>query len=78
MRQRNFETGNNKNIILSKAKVAVLGVTFKENCPDIRNTKVLDLVEELKEWGFSIQLHDPVADPQGKKEFGIDLSSFGN
>ena len=47
-----LKLANNKNIILSKAKVAVLGVTFKENCPDIRNTKVLDLVEELKEWGF--------------------------
>ena len=72
-----LKLANNKNIILSKAKVAVLGVTFKENCPDIRNTKVFDLVEELKEWGFSIQLHDPVADPQEvKKEFGIDLSEL--
>lgn len=44
------------------AKVAVLGITFKENCPDTRNTKVVDIIRELKEYGVRIQVVDPVAD----------------
>ena len=56
------------------AKVAVLGLTFKENCPDVRNTKVIDIVYELKEYGINVLVHDPQAD---KKEvfdsYGIEL-----
>ncbi len=44
------------------AKVAVLGLTFKENCPDVRNTKVIDIINELKEYGINALVHDPQAD----------------
>ncbi len=44
------------------AKVLVLGATFKENCPDVRNSRVFDIVEELEEFGATVELHDPVAD----------------
>ena len=48
---------------LGGATVVVLGVTFKENCPDLRNSKVFDIVRELREYGVEVALHDPVADP---------------
>ena len=51
------------NVSLRDSKVGVLGVTFKENCPDIRNTKVLDLVKELESWGVEVRISDPWADP---------------
>ena len=41
------------------ARVLVLGITFKENCTDIRNTKVTEIIEELKEWGVIVDVHDP-------------------
>ncbi len=47
---------------IKNVKVAVLGVTFKENCPDIRNSKVIDLVKELQEFGCVVDVHDPIAD----------------
>lgn len=49
---------------ISKCKVAILGFTFKENCPDTRNTKVIDIVNELKEYGVDPIIVDPVADAQ--------------
>src|SRR5699024_2112966 len=42
--------------------VAIFGVTFKENCPDVRNTKVVDVINELKEYGVNVKVVDPVAD----------------
>lgn len=57
------------------AKVAILGFTFKENCPDTRNTRVIDIVNELKEYGIVPVITDPEADKQEtKKEYGIDLN----
>ena len=53
-----------KNISVNKSKVLILGVTFKENCPDIRNTKVIDLVKALKDYGTNIMIHDPWADEE--------------
>jgi len=59
------------------AKVAILGITFKENCPDSRNTKVVDIIHELKEYGVQVQVVDPVADSKEvKEEYGIDLCSI--
>lgn len=59
------------------AKIGILGLTFKENCPDIRNTKVLDIIHELKEYTPNILVHDPHADPEeARKEYGIDLVGF--
>ena len=45
------------------AKIMVLGITFKENCPDVRNTKVVDVIKNLKEYGVNITIYDPLADP---------------
>lgn len=59
------------------AKIGILGLTFKENCPDIRNTKVIDIINELKEYTPNVLVHDPHADvEEAKKEYGIDLVSF--
>lgn len=59
------------------SKVAILGITFKENCPDIRNTKVVDIIRELKEYGISITVVDPIADEEDlKNEYGISLSAL--
>ncbi|SEP82681.1 UDP-N-acetyl-D-galactosamine dehydrogenase [Basfia succiniciproducens] len=66
----------NNNIDVAHAKVGILGVTFKENCPDIRNSKVVDVVTELKNWGVEVVVADPWADAQEvKHEYGLDLSS---
>ena len=54
--------------------VTVLGLTFKENCPDLRNSKVIDIINELQDFGVKVQVHDPLADPgDAKHEFGLDL-----
>lgn len=56
------------------AKVAVLGITFKENCSDVRNTKVIDIVRELTEYGVKVLVHDPVAEKVDvQSEYGIEL-----
>ncbi len=56
------------------ARVLVLGLTFKENCPDVRNTKVVDIVAELEEYGVDVLIHDPMADVEvTKHEYGLDL-----
>jgi UDP-N-acetyl-D-galactosamine dehydrogenase len=56
------------------AKVIVLGVTFKENVPDLRNSKVADVVAELGAYGVEVFVHDPVADPiEAREEYGIEL-----
>ncbi len=60
------------------AKVIVLGLTFKENCPDLRNSKVADLIRELKDYGCEVQVHDPIAQPdEALHEYAISLSSWG-
>lgn len=46
------------------AKVAIFGITFKENCPDVRNTKVIDIIKELEEYGIDIKIVDPIADKE--------------
>jgi UDP-N-acetyl-D-galactosamine dehydrogenase len=57
------------------ANVAILGITFKENCPDSRNTRVIDIIKELKEYGVNVQVIDPVADAREVlKEYGIRLN----
>ena len=57
--------------------VTLLGVTFKENVPDIRNTRVVDIANELKEFGIGVQIHDPLADgDQLKHEYGLTLTAF--
>jgi UDP-N-acetyl-D-glucosamine/UDP-N-acetyl-D-galactosamine dehydrogenase len=57
--------------------VIVLGLTFKENCPDIRNSRVIDVVQELVSYGLEVHVHDPVADPaQSLHEYGLELESW--
>ena len=59
------------------AKVIVLGLTFKENCSDLRNSKVADLVKELQEFGCEVYVHDPLADAeQALHEYGITLREW--
>lgn len=59
------------------ARVNVLGLSFKENCPDLRNSKVADLIGELKSYGIDLHVHDPVANPQeALHEYGVELESW--
>ncbi|MBX3428455.1 MAG: nucleotide sugar dehydrogenase [Hyphomonadaceae bacterium] len=60
----------------SNARVAVLGVTFKEDVPDVRNSKVYDIVNELRSFGFEVVAHDPYADPHISEEHGAALTAF--
>lgn len=53
-----------------------MGLTFKENCPDLRNSKVNDIILELKEYGANVHVVDPMADKlEAKKEYGIELET---
>lgn len=62
---------------VKNSKVGVLGLTFKENCPDLRNTKVVDIVKELESYGIHVYVHEPLADPKEAEEFyGIKLCTF--
>jgi UDP-N-acetyl-D-galactosamine dehydrogenase len=64
-------------IDVSRSTVGVMGITFKENCPDIRNSKVADLVKELQGWGVTVVVTDPWADAQEvKHEYGIELGDI--
>ncbi|MBI2380447.1 MAG: nucleotide sugar dehydrogenase [Gammaproteobacteria bacterium] len=59
------------------AKVAVLGLTFKENCPDLRNSKVIDIITELRAWGIEPLVHDPIADAtEAEHEYGVSLCDW--
>ena len=62
---------------LKGAKVLVLGLTFKEDCPDLRNSRVVDILDELKSYGVEVYSHDPVADPAiAMEEYGVTLLSW--
>ena len=64
-----------KRIQVNGARILVLGVTFKENCPDIRNSKVVDVVRELEKYGARIEVHDPWADSEEcRHEYGLRLT----
>lgn len=59
------------------AKVIVLGLTFKEDCPDLRNSKVADLVKELQSFGCDVHVHDPIAENhEAEHEYGISLTPW--
>jgi UDP-N-acetyl-D-glucosamine/UDP-N-acetyl-D-galactosamine dehydrogenase len=60
---------------INGAKVAIFGITFKENCPDVRNTKVVDVIKELEEYGVDVKVVDPQADKEDLwREYRINLS----
>jgi UDP-N-acetyl-D-galactosamine dehydrogenase len=61
-----------RHIQVDGARVLILGLTFKENCPDLRNTKVIDIVRELQEYNIKVDVTDPWIDgAEAKKEYGI-------
>jgi len=63
-----------KGLRVSGSKCLILGITFKENCPDIRNTRIIDIVKELEEYGVLVDVHDPWAEKEEvKEEIGIDI-----
>ena len=64
-------------INVAEATVGVLGITFKENCPDVRNSKVINIIEELQNWGLSVKVMDPWADQQEvQQEYGLALTQI--
>ena len=67
-----------RGVLINSARVLVLGLTFKENCPDIRNSRVIDVIEELRDFGCSVDVYDPWADEaEVKREYGLTpLKSF--
>jgi len=63
-----------RRIQVNGARALVLGLTFKENCPDLRNTRVIDVISELRDYGMTVDVHDPWADPaEARHEYGLDL-----
>ena len=68
-----------KNINIEKARILILGITFKEDCPDIRNTKIIDVVNIFSQFNNNIDIADPVADPdEVRSELGINLKATKN
>ncbi|UXP33563.1 nucleotide sugar dehydrogenase [Reichenbachiella agarivorans] len=63
-----------RKVELVGARVLVYGITFKENCPDVRNTRVIDIIKELNEYNIVVDVYDPLADKEEvKEEYGIEL-----
>lgn len=62
---------------VSGSTVTVLGLTFKEDCPDLRNSKVIDIIRELEDYGLRVQVHDELADPvEAEREYGVELTPW--
>lgn len=67
---------NKKGIIVKDSKILILGITFKENCPDIRNTKVVDIIHTLNEYTDNITVFDPWADKENvKRAYNVDIAN---
>lgn len=65
-----------KGITVNKANVLMLGITFKENCPDVRNTKIVDVIRALSDYGIQVSIFDPWANPdEVKHEYGLKMSN---
>jgi UDP-N-acetyl-D-galactosamine dehydrogenase len=63
-----------RRINVAGARVLVMGLTFKENCPDLRNTRIVDVVRELEDYGCEVDVHDPwIKNGKAQEEYGIDL-----
>ena len=66
-----------KGILIKNSKVLALGFTFKENCPDVRNTKVIDIIRAMQEYEANLTCYDPNADPaEVKREYGIEITNI--
>ena len=69
-----IKTMNKQGVLVKDADILILGITFKENCPDIRNTKVVDIYHTLNEYTDNITIYDPWAGVESvKKEYGINI-----
>jgi UDP-N-acetyl-D-galactosamine dehydrogenase len=69
----------NNRMDVARSTVGVMGITFKENCPDIRNSKVADLISELRKWSVDVVVQDPWADPDEVwAEYGLRLGTINN
>jgi UDP-N-acetyl-D-galactosamine dehydrogenase len=69
----------NNGVDVARSTVGVMGITFKENCPDIRNSKVVDLVTELRKWSVEVVVEDPWADPEEVwQEYGLRTGRIGD
>jgi UDP-N-acetyl-D-galactosamine dehydrogenase len=67
------KTMTKREIAISGARVLIMGLTFKENCPDLRNTRVVDIIADLKEYGVQVDVYDPwVSKEEAHHEYGID------
>ena len=65
-----------RGIQVLNSNVLVLGFTFKENCPDVRNTKVIDIVKTLREYNVNVTIHDPWANPEiAQREYGVEIDN---
>lgn len=67
---------NQRNIRVDGSKILIMGLSFKENCPDLRNTRIADIINELKEYNTQVDIMDPLVDPdEAIREYGIELLS---
>jgi UDP-N-acetyl-D-galactosamine dehydrogenase len=65
-----------KGIAINGAQLLMLGITFKENCPDVRNTKIVDVIAALADYGISITINDPWANPaEVKHEYALETTT---
>jgi len=72
--QRLVKLMNRKRIHVGQSNILILGLTFKENCPDIRNTRVVDIIDELKDYNANVDVYDPWVNPhEAREEYGIEL-----
>lgn len=63
-----------RRVNVERARILVLGLAFKENCPDIRNTRVIDVINELRDYGVVVDVHDPWVDPnEARSQYGIEI-----
>ena len=75
--ERAIKYMNKKGVRVKDAKILILGITFKENCPDIRNTKIVDIYHTLNEYTNNITVYDPWANPERvKHEYGIEIMTI--
>jgi UDP-N-acetyl-D-galactosamine dehydrogenase len=71
--QRVVKLMNQRRIPVMDARVLVMGLTFKENCPDLRNTRVVDIVQEFRDYNAQVDVYDPWVDPdEARHEYGIE------
>ena len=65
-----------KGISMPASRILVMGIAFKENCPDVRNTRVVDVIAELQGYGAQVDVYDPWVDPdEVKEEYGVAVAS---